>query len=86
MPRPWAFEAIGTSWEIVTDVPVPAVARREIAGVIERFDRAWSRFRADSAVTALAAGAGVAVATEDAAAPPVPDVAADSAAGDAGRD
>lgn len=66
MPQSWVFEAIGTSWEIVTDVPVPATARHEIGRVIERFDRAWSRFRSDSAVTALAAGAGSAVVTDDA--------------------
>ena len=66
MPRPWAFDAIGTSWEIVTDVPVPEYARREVAAVIEQFDRAWSRFRADSAVAAIAAGAPSAIATDDA--------------------
>lgn len=66
MPRLWAFDAIGTSWEIITDVPVPPLARSEVAGVIERFDRAWSRFRADSAVTALAAGAETAIASDDA--------------------
>lgn len=54
----WRFAAIGTAWEVETAEPVPADARAAIAAEIEAFDRTWSRFRSDSAVTALAASGG----------------------------
>ncbi|MFT4260514.1 FAD:protein FMN transferase [Microbacterium sp.] len=47
----WRFDAIGTRWEIegeLTDAD-----RAAVAAEIERFDREWSRFRADSEVTRL---------------------------------
>ena len=53
-PASWRFEAIGTTWEIVTDAPLEERARAEIGAVVEAFDRTWSRFRSDSTVRALA--------------------------------
>jgi thiamine biosynthesis lipoprotein len=52
----WAFDAIGTSWAIDTAEPLPSIARDEVAALVERFDREWSRFRDDSTVSALASG------------------------------
>ena len=52
----WAFDAIGTSWAIDTAAELPTVARDSVSAVIERFDREWSRFRADSLVSELAEG------------------------------
>jgi FAD:protein FMN transferase len=63
----WAFEAIGTAWSVETDDPVGSHARAEVAALIDRFDREWSRFRDDSTVVRLAGG-GVAPAPVDAAA------------------
>lgn len=56
-PVAWRFEAIGTSWRIETAVPLGAATRAAVAKRIDRFDREWSRFRADSSVMALAHGA-----------------------------
>ena len=52
----WAFDAIGTSWAIDTAEPLSSIARDEGAALVERFDREWSRFRADSMVSSLAHG------------------------------
>jgi len=52
----WRFDAIGTGWEIVGELADRD--RSAVAGVIERFDREWSRFRADSAVTRIGAAGG----------------------------
>ena len=49
----WRFEAIGTRWEIETTDPLADPARAAVDAEIERFDREWSRFRDDSAVTRL---------------------------------
>jgi thiamine biosynthesis lipoprotein len=57
-PEPWLFEAIGTQWTI-DGVDSPSV-RKAVAQRIEQFDRTWSRFRADSLVTKLAADGGTA--------------------------
>ena len=48
---PWTFEAIGTRWRVdgVAEGPV----RDAVSARIEAFDRAWSRFRADSLVSEL---------------------------------
>jgi thiamine biosynthesis lipoprotein len=54
----WRFEAIGAPWEIETSAPLPTAARSAVEGVIAEFDAAWSRFRDDSPVAALARGAG----------------------------
>jgi thiamine biosynthesis lipoprotein len=53
-PVVWRFDAIGTPWEIVTAHELPAGVRDATMLVIERFDRAWSRFREDSIVNDLA--------------------------------
>ncbi|MDX2375841.1 FAD:protein FMN transferase [Microbacterium sp. LRZ72] len=68
MPRAvWEFDAIGTRWRIETVVPLDGGARDVVDATIEGFDRAWSRFRADSLVTRLARGAGTMPAPPDAA-------------------
>ncbi|MFT3796846.1 FAD:protein FMN transferase [Microbacterium sp.] len=63
----WEFDAIGTRWRIDTAAPLDAATRDGVRGLIDGFDRAWSRFRSDSLVTALAVG-GAAPAPPDAAA------------------
>ncbi|WP_091225915.1 FAD:protein FMN transferase [Microbacterium sp. 3J1] len=50
----WRFDAIGTRWEIETTHDLGADERGLVGAEIERFDREWSRFRADSAVTRVA--------------------------------
>ena len=50
----WRFEAIGTIWEIGADPPLTADERAAVREVIDDFDLTWSRFRADSLVSALA--------------------------------
>lgn len=52
----WTFDAIGTAWAIETTHPLSPVVRAEVSAVVGGFDRAWSRFRDDSAVSALATG------------------------------
>jgi thiamine biosynthesis lipoprotein len=52
----WRFDAIGTRWEIEGDLG--GGDRAVVGDLIERFDRDWSRFRADSAVTRLATAGG----------------------------
>jgi thiamine biosynthesis lipoprotein len=52
----WVFDAIGTTWAIDTADPLSSSARDEVAALVERFDREWSRFRDDSTVSALAQG------------------------------
>lgn len=47
----WRFDAIGTTWEIETSKDLGADERRLVGAEIDRFDREWSRFRSDSAVT-----------------------------------
>jgi thiamine biosynthesis lipoprotein len=64
----WSFEAIGTTWEIATTTPIPDAVRDDVTAAIDAFDRAWSRFRSDSLVTALAAEGGRVTAPPDAAA------------------
>jgi thiamine biosynthesis lipoprotein len=54
----WTFEAIGTRWEVDTAQPLGPDVQVAVLDVVERFDRAWSRFRADSSVTAMARAAG----------------------------
>lgn len=54
----WTFEAIGTRWSVDTAQPLGPSAQVEVLDAIERFDRVWSRFRADSVVTALSQQAG----------------------------
>jgi thiamine biosynthesis lipoprotein len=68
MPAPslWRFMAIGVPWEVQTARPLPSAAREAAASVIADFDRDWSRFRDDSTVARLAAGAGELPAPPDA--------------------
>lgn len=61
----WRFDAIGTVWEIETTDELPAEARTAVALEIERFDREWSRFRDDSAVSRVGAEGGT-IASRDA--------------------
>lgn len=63
---PWEFDAIGTRWRIDTETALTDTARDAVRGLIDAFDRDWSRFRDDSLVSALARGAGVVTAPPDA--------------------
>jgi len=54
----WAFDAIGTRWEIETESPLDVHERAAVRAVIDDFDRTWSRFRADSLVSSLARSGG----------------------------
>jgi FAD:protein FMN transferase len=58
MTSAWEFEAIGTHWRIDSAEPVPAPARARIEHRIDRYDRAFSRFRPDSLVSAQARDGG----------------------------
>lgn len=58
LPSSWRFDAIGTTWDVVTDEPLPARVREEVSDRIDAFDRTWSRFRSDSAVTAAGRNGG----------------------------
>jgi thiamine biosynthesis lipoprotein len=49
-----AFDAIGTAWRITTDAPLQPHLRRAVDALVEEYDRTFSRFRPDSAVTRLA--------------------------------
>lgn len=53
-PSRYSFEAIGTQWEIDTELPLPVAVRNRIAAHIEDFGRAYSRFRPDSLITQIA--------------------------------
>lgn len=64
----WEFPAIGTRWLIQTETPLPERLKGAVAELIETFDGAWSRFRNDSTVSALARAGGVVDAPPDAAA------------------
>ncbi len=50
----FAFEGIGTHWEISSPRPLSPLLRARLLGLVERFDADWSRFRADSRVSAMA--------------------------------
>ncbi|MFC4138893.1 MULTISPECIES: FAD:protein FMN transferase [unclassified Microbacterium] len=52
----WRFDAIGTVWEVETEERLGAQERVAVSAVIDRFDAEWSRFRADSVVSRIAAG------------------------------
>ncbi|MCK2037378.1 FAD:protein FMN transferase [Microbacterium sp. SSW1-49] len=60
----WQFDAIGTRWEIETAAEVTSDARALVSAEIERFDREWSRFRADSGVTRLGTEGGALVSAD----------------------
>ena len=65
MAAHWRFDAIGTRWEIETDVPLGAEARDRVEALIRDFDETWSRFRPDSRVSVLAASGGRVPASAD---------------------
>lgn len=48
------FTGIGTHWVISTSLPLPPSLRARLLDRVERFDAAWSRFRPDSLVAAMA--------------------------------
>lgn len=54
----WAFDAIGTRWEVDAPVPLPERLRARIAGIVDACDRAFSRFRPDSLVRRQAVAGG----------------------------
>jgi FAD:protein FMN transferase len=54
LPVAWTFEAIGTHWRIDTRDALPPSIADAVTARVERFDRDWSRFRADSRIAALA--------------------------------
>ncbi|WP_327672734.1 MULTISPECIES: FAD:protein FMN transferase [unclassified Streptomyces] len=54
----FAFDAIGTRWQIDTDEPLSAGLRTRIIERAERFDATYSRFRPDSLVSRIAAAPG----------------------------
>lgn len=61
------FDAIGTRWEIDTSEPLDADLLAAVHDRIARFDRDWSRFRADSWVSEVArSGAGTYALPDDA--------------------
>ncbi|GAA2850034.1 FAD:protein FMN transferase [Paenarthrobacter ilicis] len=57
MPHPgwsaFAFEGIGTQWDISTPAALSADVRDQVLHVVGDYDATWSRFRSDSAVSAL---------------------------------
>jgi thiamine biosynthesis lipoprotein len=48
------FDGIGTRWEITTPRPLQASVRARLLNVVDAYDGAWSRFRPDSTVSAMA--------------------------------
>lgn len=54
LPVAWRFEAIGTHWRIDTREPLPPSIVQAVSDRVERFDRDWSRFRADSRIARIA--------------------------------
>jgi thiamine biosynthesis lipoprotein len=65
-PATWRFDAIGTTWEVVTGRALPAPVRDAVTERIDAFDREWSRFRTDSVVRTLARDGGSVPAPPDA--------------------
>lgn len=55
----WIFEAIGTRWQIDTPVALGYPVRADLLGLVDDFDRTWSRFRDDSVVADIARSPGV---------------------------
>jgi thiamine biosynthesis lipoprotein len=54
----FSFEAIGTSWRVDTREPLTSDQRAGLLRLAEEYDALYSRFRTDSAVTALATSGG----------------------------
>lgn len=59
------FDAIGTAWQIDSGVLLTPRQTAEVHRLVEEFDRAYSRFRADSLVTRLAEDGGEIVFPDD---------------------
>ncbi len=53
LPGVWEFEAIGAPWRIDTQDELNESQRAAVADRIQAFDRDWSRFRPDSAVSRI---------------------------------
>ncbi|KQQ10555.1 FAD:protein FMN transferase [Rathayibacter sp. Leaf296] len=75
MPRPddrhvlehvWRFDAIGTVWRIDSGDALDAGVRARVDAVVDRYDRTWSRFRADSDASRLRTESGEHVFPEEA--------------------
>jgi len=75
MPRPddrhvlehvWRFDAIGTVWRIDSGDALDAGVRARVDAVVDRYDRTWSRFRADSEAARLRTDPGEHVFPEEA--------------------
>lgn len=62
----YRFEAIGTKWEVVFSHPDPDACIAQAHERIAAFDRAYSRFRDDSLVSAMAREAGTYTLPQDA--------------------
>ncbi|MDI2034963.1 FAD:protein FMN transferase [Paenarthrobacter nitroguajacolicus] len=62
MPHPgwstFSFDGIGTRWEISTPDQLAPALTGELLGAVEGYDKAWSRFRPDSSVSALSRARG----------------------------
>ncbi|MBD7918190.1 FAD:protein FMN transferase [Cellulomonas sp. Sa3CUA2] len=59
MPRAETrFEAIGTRWCVETAAPLADATLDRVRGVVDAYDLVWSRFRADSVVSAMARDGG----------------------------
>ncbi|MFJ5860464.1 FAD:protein FMN transferase [Pseudarthrobacter sp. NPDC092439] len=54
----FAFEGIGTRWEVSTPAVLPAALRTRLRDRVEAFDGDWSRFRRGSLVAAMARAPG----------------------------
>lgn len=54
----WQFTALGTAWSVHSAAPLSRGVQREVLTTIEQFDAAYSRFRDDSQVSALATHGG----------------------------
>jgi thiamine biosynthesis lipoprotein len=50
----FSFDGIGTTWEISTPEYLPEGVRAGLLGVVEDYDRSYSRFRDDSLIAVLA--------------------------------
>jgi thiamine biosynthesis lipoprotein len=62
MPHPgwdtFAFNGIGTAWEISTPEPLAPAVRTRLLQAVENYDLSYSRFRPDSRIAGLARAAG----------------------------
>jgi len=56
----WGFEAIGTQWDIRAAEPLDGGTRAAVSTLVEEYDQALSRFRADSLLARLGRSGGTA--------------------------